>query len=164
MPSRLAHRARPIRQFWTDATLSRLLPPSPATPGSGCLQLHPTATTARRRWPSTSVRTNSASWRTDTLLTNTPARTGVLPAAALAAQPDRGRPGGRADPGSGRPGFHRRRAGRKAGRRRHLHSDLGGLDVLGHGDRLLHQGDGWVGYGWIAYGFWLWSMKRSRAP
>jgi hypothetical protein len=47
-PSRLAHRARPIRQSRTGATLSRLLPPSPATPGSGCLQLHPAATTARR--------------------------------------------------------------------------------------------------------------------
>jgi hypothetical protein len=48
IPSRLAHRARPVRQYRADATLSRLLPPSPATPGSGCLQLHPTAATARR--------------------------------------------------------------------------------------------------------------------
>jgi hypothetical protein len=48
IPSRLAHHARPIRQYRTDATLSRLLPPSPATPGSGCLQLHPAAATARR--------------------------------------------------------------------------------------------------------------------
>jgi hypothetical protein len=48
IPSRLAHRARPIRQYQADATLSRLLPPSPATPGSGCLQLHPAAATARR--------------------------------------------------------------------------------------------------------------------
>ena len=48
IPSRLAHRARPIRQYRAGATLSRLLPPSPATPGSGCLQLHPTAATARR--------------------------------------------------------------------------------------------------------------------
>ena len=46
-PSRLAHQARPIRQCWTDPTLSRLLPPSPATPGSGCRQLHRPATTAR---------------------------------------------------------------------------------------------------------------------
>jgi hypothetical protein len=46
IPSRLAHRARPIRQSQADPTSSRLLPPSPATPGSGCLQLHPTATTA----------------------------------------------------------------------------------------------------------------------
>jgi len=48
IPSRLAHRARSIRQCWTGATLSRLLPPSPPTRGSGCLQLHPAATTARR--------------------------------------------------------------------------------------------------------------------
>jgi hypothetical protein len=48
VPSRLAHRARPIRQYWADATLSSLLSPSPATPGSDCLQLHPAATTARR--------------------------------------------------------------------------------------------------------------------
>lgn len=40
--------ARPIRQYQAGATLSRLLPPSPATPGSGCLQLHPAAATARR--------------------------------------------------------------------------------------------------------------------
>src|SRR5215472_2071871 len=41
MPSRPAHRARPIRQYRDDATLSRLLPPSPPIHGSGCLQLHP---------------------------------------------------------------------------------------------------------------------------
>jgi hypothetical protein len=64
-PSRLAHRARPVRQSRADATLSRLLPPSPATPGSGCLQLHPTATTARRRRSLTPIRNNSASWRTE---------------------------------------------------------------------------------------------------
>ena len=64
IPSRLAHRARPIRQCWADPTLSRLLPPPPATPRDGCLQLHPTATTARRRRSPTSIRTNSASWRT----------------------------------------------------------------------------------------------------
>ena len=48
IPSRLAHRARPIRQYQADATLSRLLPPSPAIPGSGCLQLQPAAATASR--------------------------------------------------------------------------------------------------------------------
>ncbi|TMR21346.1 transposase [Nonomuraea turkmeniaca] len=60
IPSRLAHRARPFQQSWADPTLSRLLPPSPAIPGSSCLQLHLTATegTARRWWPSTSIRTN----------------------------------------------------------------------------------------------------------
>ena len=64
IPSRLAHRARPFRQYRTVPTLSRLLPPSPATPGNGCLQLHPTATTARRRRSPTSIRNISASWRT----------------------------------------------------------------------------------------------------
>ena len=64
IPSRLAHRARPIRQYWTDATLSRLLPPSPATPGSGYLQLHPTATTMRRWRSFTPIRDTRASWRT----------------------------------------------------------------------------------------------------
>ena len=48
IPSRLAHRARPIRQCQADAALSRLLPPSPAIPGSGCLQLQPAAATASR--------------------------------------------------------------------------------------------------------------------
>ena len=65
IPSRLAHRARPIRQYWTDATLSRLLPPSPATPGSGYLQLHPTATTMGRWRSFTPIRDTRASWRTN---------------------------------------------------------------------------------------------------
>ena len=51
-------------------TLSRLLPPSPATPGSGCLQLHPTATTAERRRSFTSIRNSNASWRTFCLVTD----------------------------------------------------------------------------------------------
>jgi hypothetical protein len=38
-------------------------PPSPASPGSGCPQLHPAAATARRWSPSTSTRSHSASWR-----------------------------------------------------------------------------------------------------
>jgi len=63
-PSRLAHQARPIRQCWADLTLSRLLPPSPASPGSGCRQLHRPSTTGQPRSPSTSARNNSASWRT----------------------------------------------------------------------------------------------------
>ena len=63
IPSRLAHRARPVRQSQAVTTLSRLLPPSPPTRGSGCLQLHPAATTARRPRSLTSVRNNSASWR-----------------------------------------------------------------------------------------------------
>ncbi|MFD4945695.1 recombinase family protein [Streptomyces sp. NPDC058409] len=42
------------------------------TPG-GRLVFHVfAATTAKRRWSSTSVRNNSASWRTDTVLTGTP--------------------------------------------------------------------------------------------
>src|ERR1035437_8944352 len=41
MPSRFAHRARPIRQYPADATSSRLLPPSPPTRGLGFLQLQP---------------------------------------------------------------------------------------------------------------------------
>ena len=49
IPSRLAHRTRPVQQCRTAATLSRLLPPSPATPGLGCLQLHPAAAPAGRR-------------------------------------------------------------------------------------------------------------------
>jgi IS4 transposase len=69
IPSRLAHRARPIRQCSADPTSSRLLPPSPATPGSGCLQLHPTATTAGRWRSFTSIRNNSASRRTFCLIT-----------------------------------------------------------------------------------------------
>jgi hypothetical protein len=48
IPSRLAHRARPIRQYQAGTTSSRLLPPSPAIPGSGCLQLQPAAATASR--------------------------------------------------------------------------------------------------------------------
>jgi hypothetical protein len=66
-PSRLAHRARPIRQYWTGPASSRLLPPSPASPGSGCRQLHPTATTARRRRPLTSIRNTSASCAPQTI-------------------------------------------------------------------------------------------------
>ena len=48
IPSRLAHSARPIRQYQAGTTSSRLLPPSPAIPGSGCLQLQPAAATASR--------------------------------------------------------------------------------------------------------------------
>jgi hypothetical protein len=70
IPSRLAHRARPIRQCSADPTSSRLLPPSPATPGSGCLQLHPAATTAGQWRSFTSIRNNSASRRTFCLVTD----------------------------------------------------------------------------------------------
>ena len=47
-PSSPRDRRMKKAQYRADAALSRLLPPSPATPGSGCLQLHPTAATARR--------------------------------------------------------------------------------------------------------------------
>ena len=67
-PSDLASRTRAVWQYQPVPTLSRLLPPSPAIPGSGCLQLHPTAATARRRSPSISARIRSASWRTEELV------------------------------------------------------------------------------------------------
>jgi len=63
-PSDLASRTRAVWQYRPVPTLSRLLPPSPAIPGSGCLQLHQTAATARRRSPFISARIHSASWRT----------------------------------------------------------------------------------------------------
>ena len=68
IPSRLAHRARPIRQYWNDATLSRPLPSSPVTPGLDCLQLYPAATTAEQWRSCTSIRNTSASWRTQAAL------------------------------------------------------------------------------------------------
>ena len=67
-PSDLASRTRAVWQYQPVPTLSRLLSPSPAIPGSGCLQLHQTAATARRRSPSISARIHSASWRTDQLI------------------------------------------------------------------------------------------------
>ena len=47
-PSRLARPARAIWQSQPVRPLSRLLPPSPASPGSGCRQLHHPAATRRR--------------------------------------------------------------------------------------------------------------------
>src|SRR5207247_272906 len=67
-PSDLASRTRAVWQYQPVPTLSRLLPPSPAIPGSGCLQLHQTAAAARRRSPSISARIHSASWRTQQLM------------------------------------------------------------------------------------------------
>ena len=55
-PSRLASRTRTIWQYWHVPSLSGLLPPSPASPGSGCPQLHPAAATARRCRSLTSTR------------------------------------------------------------------------------------------------------------
>lgn len=46
--------------------MSRLLPPSPSSHGSGCRQLHRSAATDRRRRSPTSIRKHSASWRTKT--------------------------------------------------------------------------------------------------
>src|SRR5216683_5910208 len=68
MPSDLASRTRAVWQYRPVPTLSRLLPPSPAIPGSGCLQLHQAAATTRRRSPSISARIPSASWRTEELV------------------------------------------------------------------------------------------------
>jgi hypothetical protein len=66
VPSHLAHHPRLVRQYRTDATLSRLLPPSPPIHGSGCLQLHPAATTAKQ-WTVSHLHMDiSASWRTGT--------------------------------------------------------------------------------------------------
>ena len=47
-PSRHARRTRTIWQCWHDPTSSGLLPPFPASPGSGCPQLHRPAATGRR--------------------------------------------------------------------------------------------------------------------
>src|SRR6266576_2492742 len=47
-PSRLACRTRPVWQCQGVPSLSGLLPPSPATPGSGCPQLSRAAATAQR--------------------------------------------------------------------------------------------------------------------
>jgi hypothetical protein len=46
---------RAVRQYRHAPALSGLLPPSPASPGSGCPQLHPAAATARRQRSFTSV-------------------------------------------------------------------------------------------------------------
>lgn len=54
-PLHHAHRTRTIWQYWHVPALSGLLPPSPASPGPGCPQLHRPATTGRRRRSSTST-------------------------------------------------------------------------------------------------------------
>src|SRR6266540_510558 len=63
-PSRLASRTQVIWQCRPVPSLSGLLPPSPAPPGSGCPQLQRPAATGRRRSPFTSARTRGTSWRT----------------------------------------------------------------------------------------------------
>jgi hypothetical protein len=55
-PSRLADRTRIVWQCRRVPALSGLLPPSPASPGSGCPQLHPAAASTRRRRSLTSIR------------------------------------------------------------------------------------------------------------
>ena len=62
-PSRLACRTRAVWQCRPVPSLSGLLPPSPAPPGSGCPQLHRPAATGRR-WASHPTRSIGASWRT----------------------------------------------------------------------------------------------------
>jgi hypothetical protein len=55
-PLRPACRTRTIWQYWHVPALSGPLPPSPASPGSGCPQLHLPATTGQRRRSLTSTR------------------------------------------------------------------------------------------------------------
>ena len=74
----------------TDATLSRLLPPSPVTPGSDCLQLYPAATTAEQWRSRTSIRNTSASWRTQDP-SRFPVRARCRVGVRNASSPDRGR-------------------------------------------------------------------------
>ena len=50
-PLCLARRAPAIWQYWPVPALTGLLPPDPASPGSGCPPLHRTAATARRWGP-----------------------------------------------------------------------------------------------------------------
>jgi hypothetical protein len=50
-PLCLACRAPAIWQYWPVPALTGLLPPDPASPGSGCPPLHRTAATARRWGP-----------------------------------------------------------------------------------------------------------------
>ena len=62
-PSSLAGPA-PSGSTSTSRRCQGCFPPFPASPGSGCPQLHPAATTARRWRSFTSTRSCSASWRT----------------------------------------------------------------------------------------------------
>jgi hypothetical protein len=55
-PSRLACRTRTVWQCQPVPALSGLLPPSPASPGSGCPQLHRPAATGRPRRSLTPIR------------------------------------------------------------------------------------------------------------
>ena len=66
-PLRPACRTRPIRSYWTVPSLSGLLPPSPAPPGSGCPQLHRPAATGSAAEVSHLHSNHSASRRTHDL-------------------------------------------------------------------------------------------------
>ena len=62
-PSHLACRTQVVWQCRPVPSLSGLLPPSPASPGSGCPLLHRTAATVPR-WALSSHPAHGASWRT----------------------------------------------------------------------------------------------------
>jgi hypothetical protein len=63
-PSRLACRTRTIWRCWHVPALSGLLPPIPSVPtGQAALSFNQPAATGRRRCPSITARSNSASWR-----------------------------------------------------------------------------------------------------
>jgi hypothetical protein len=66
-PSRLACRTRVVWQCRPVPSLSGLLPPSPALPGSGCPQLHQPPATGWRQGPCIPARSPHASWRTITV-------------------------------------------------------------------------------------------------
>jgi hypothetical protein len=85
---RRACRARTVWQCRPVPSLSGLLPPSPASPGSGCSQLQQAAATARRRRSLTSSRFGGASWRTRSTTHR------CLPQAGTVGHPAAGDPGG----------------------------------------------------------------------
>ena len=66
-PLRHACRTRTIWQYWHVPALSGLLPPSPASPGPGCPQLHRPATTGSAAKVSHLHSNHSASRRTHDL-------------------------------------------------------------------------------------------------
>ncbi|MDQ0765395.1 hypothetical protein QF027_008030 [Streptomyces canus] len=71
-PLRPARRTRTIWQYWHVPALSGPLPPSPASPGSGCPQLHLPATTGQRRRSLTSTRNSEVDPERGTGLTTSP--------------------------------------------------------------------------------------------
>jgi hypothetical protein len=128
IPSPLAHHARPVRQYRTDATLSRLLSPSPPIHGSGCLQLHPAATTARR-WTVSHLHMDiSASWRTGT--SRRPGSRALAPAETGARSDRLGGVRGRCRRGAGWSSRWKRRFGSR-GRRVRRGCGVAPGEVLG---------------------------------